>query len=293
METVFRDLASLSFEGAQGVKLFDSGVAGPSVAITIMTHGNEPCGLDAYNYFSQHSDILKKGKVFFCLNNIKAGEQYFQATSAKEKRRCRFIDENMNRITSENKDSYEFKRVQELKPIYQQFDYALDIHSTALPSDTMLILPEGTPKALYQGIPAKLAIEGIVEKQIGTPAIGFYAGECIGYEAGSHEDEQAGYNATQAMLAFLRNTGVVDHSEEALEMPAHYTVFDSIVFRDSSDSLAKEFKHFSKVTQGDVIASGDQGDIKASEDGFALFPPPSLKPNSIHEEVMFLAKLTV
>ena len=100
---------SLEF-GVKGIVAFDSGVAGPCVGVTMMTHGNEPSGLAALRHFRASDMIrkLQKGKVIFVLNNVAAAEKYFaaldivgQTEGARVRLSARFLDVNMNRLPAD------------------------------------------------------------------------------------------------------------------------------------------------------------------------------------------------
>ena len=89
---LFSIIKESRYKGVAGVICLDSNKPGPVVGVTICTHGNEPCGLALVNELKKPS----KGKVVICLNNLKATENYFLATTETEEIETRFIDINMN-----------------------------------------------------------------------------------------------------------------------------------------------------------------------------------------------------
>lgn len=140
----FDFIKSSRYEGINGVLFINSGVPGPILGITMQTHGNEPSGLATLWHFRHNFNLganLQKGSVFFIINNIQATENYFSALNMDDgeeketaKRRARFADCNMNRLPEEtlelsNDARYEVRRAQELRPVWQKLEVAIDIHS--------------------------------------------------------------------------------------------------------------------------------------------------------------------
>src|SRR3989344_923996 len=179
-------------EGVKGVWHVDSGNPGPVLGITIHTHGNEPSGLAALWYFRNQFDLrknLKRGSMFFVLNNMRATEQYFTAINVadldereRQKTKARFCDVNMNRLPSNAPNivgdgRYEIIRTQELRPTWQKLEAVIDIHSVSKKSGP-LKTARGEPKpGLAGGFPVEPKISNIEKIQVDNPAVSFYGGE--------------------------------------------------------------------------------------------------------------------
>lgn len=289
-----------SHQGVRGVWKIKSGKPGPVLGITIHTHGNEPSGLAVLSHFrnifplQQH---LKKGTVFFVLNNIRATEKFLAASSDNEKRASRFIDLNMNRLPNDtmvhgmNDPRYEVRRAYELRNIWSQFDFALDIHSTATETIGMIMNIGSIHRNLIRGFPITDIITNIENVQIGKPAVSFYGKGSIpvmGIEAGCHESAESFERAITCTDSLLKNLKMIDGETVSGHREYNeYCVGGSLIFPDASYSLVKVFQTYDRFTEGEKIASGAQGDIFAPFTGHSIFAGPNTTVKSLEEEVMF------
>src|SRR6266404_1342995 len=187
--------------GVPGVFVRRSDVQGPTVGITVLTHGNEIAGMDAIRRLVQENtlDKLIRGRVIIVVNNLLAAEKFLamlrmgmpaiEGTLAARK-----VDLNMNRLPSKLKPSepkYEVLRALELRAVWRSFEYALDIHSFNAQSPPYIVCPTNhLDKNLLKGLPAEKIITNITKIQGGRPACSFYGqkGKCgaIAFEAGNH-----------------------------------------------------------------------------------------------------------
>jgi succinylglutamate desuccinylase len=309
LEEEFFLLKSSSVDGIQGAVLFDSGIAGPRVGITIMTHGNEPSGLAALRQFRSmlNSLVLLKGSVLFILNNLEATERYFEALKEldleiREKRKLstRFLSVNMNRLPKnleeiENPTDSEIKRAKELLPLWKSLDYLLDIHSTRSEAPPMIIAIGKTSSELYRGFPAEIVIRNIEAIQTGKPACAYSGAadkaQAFGIEAGSHEDPSAFEVANACVLSLLQNLQMLlEERAEGKSVYREYLINGSVFFPNESYQLVKVFNNFERFEKGDVLATGDGDPIVALSSGHAVLPPVDRKHHSkLEDEVMFLS----
>jgi len=111
----------------------DSGKAGKKIVILAGVHGNEVCGIKAFNELIPNIKI-EKGKVTFIYSNLKAIKQ-----------NKRFIEKNLNRCffekqSSEIKESLEGKTAKEIMPYLRNADAMLDIHASFTPNSLPFII---------------------------------------------------------------------------------------------------------------------------------------------------------
>lgn len=269
------------------------------MGITVLTHGNEPCGLEVAEAFMASPDLLLKGKILICLNNIEAGLRYFEATNELEEKSTRFVDINMNRLPADTLERdfnrpYEIVRAQELYPIWQEFDYAIDIHSTEQPSMPMLIEGPASSPEVTDILTLDVVIRGIVDKQLKRPVISFFNKKCIsfGLEAGSHKTAEAAATAKHITLQILGYLGMMEAEDQDFPCKEKrvYNVIDKIIFPRETFELTRIFKFFEPVRAGEVIAWDRMSSetILSPVDGLTLFAPNSTKPTFYDEEVMFI-----
>jgi predicted deacylase len=306
LSATFDELANTHVDRIPGVWVAHSGKPGPVVGITIMTHGNEPCGLGVYQYFRQQCWLerrLRKGSVYVVLNNLEAARQYFEIAKAggdmDTKLGKRFIKVNMNRLPAdvyslEDDERSEVRRAQELRPIWDRFDHALDIHSMAQAGAPPMIVALGrSDLEMVLDFPIQKIITRIDAVQRGKPATYFYGKGKVpvyGIEAGSHEEERSFTLARICAILFLQSLGIIDREIPSRPVShTEYRIFGSVWFPDESYELTREIPNFGDVKRGEVLATGNGDPIIAQQDEVALMGPRGTKPPSIGEEVLFLA----
>jgi|CXWL01.1.fsa_nt_gi succinylglutamate desuccinylase len=299
---IFSKLEASTFEGVSGVHHFPGFEPGPTVTISVCTHGNEPAGLASAQFlFSTLANkSLKKGEVLLILNNIEATKRYLEAKTDEEKRHCRFIDCNMNRLPNnlfeeEDEKRYEILRARELLPLWRRSTVALDIHSTSQDADPMLIAIGGAaPLAYIQGFPITKIISNIDTVMDTKAVVEFYGSEerpasAFGIECGGHERSESFGRAVDCVSSLLANLEMTDASISSSSFEyEEYAVDSAIFFPNASYECVQIFKNFEFLSKDQVIAEGDGEPIRAPYDCHALFAPSTKKPTHITEEVMFL-----
>mgnify|MGYP006274906473 CR=1 FL=1 len=114
----------------QYVTTFDSGKSGPHVLITAVVHGNELCGAITLDFLFREKIRPKRGRLTLAFCNVAA----FHRFDPNNPSASRFVDEDFNRVWSpdrldSSKRSVELERARQLRPIVDQADFLLDIHS--------------------------------------------------------------------------------------------------------------------------------------------------------------------
>ncbi len=295
-----------SLGGIMGVWHIDSGIPGPTAGITICTHGNEISGLSVLWYFRHHylpEHKLKKGSILFVLNNIAAVEKYLGSQSEREELLARQIDINMNRLpadtmTRQSGSIYEIKRTQELYPIWQMFDAALDLHSFVLEGEPIIVSCFAQWPKLIKSWPVEMVLVDIEKIQLNKPACFFYGHggkekmPFIGLECGPHKEKASLITAISCTMSFLQYLGVIEdiHLEEESCKHEVYRIVNSIFFPDESYELDHIFGQKEKIENGQIIGRNPEGKVVCSFcDGLVLFCGNSKKPLSIKEEVLFIS----
>lgn len=116
--------------GVDYVTTFDSGRSGPHAMISAIVHGNELCGAIALDYLMLSGVRPIAGKLTLAFMNVAAFERFDAANPTAS----RYIDEDFNRLwTAEVLDgartSAELERARRVRPIVDETDFLLDIHS--------------------------------------------------------------------------------------------------------------------------------------------------------------------
>lgn len=271
---------------------FDGATSGPVVGITICTHGNEPCGLAAANAVLNHfktKERLQYGTLYLVLNNLEGALRH-----------SRLIDINMNRLPSDvfhsKKRGYEIRRSKQLRPIWECFEYALDIHSTTQDNGPMLIaVGKELPIKLTRGFPMDKLVSNIDKIQIGKPAASFYGtsrkpARVFGIECGAHQASATFARAETSALALLKNLQMISgRTRTRRKTYKEYRVRESVMFPDASYELLKIPENFAFLPKGTVIAKGENQSIKMRRGGHTLMAYTK-KPKNRREEVLFLTE---
>ena len=80
--------------GTEYVTTFDSGVSGPHVLVTALTHGNEICGAIALDRLLRAGLQPRQGKLTLAFDNVAA----YRSFDLRMPTTARFIDEDFNRL---------------------------------------------------------------------------------------------------------------------------------------------------------------------------------------------------
>lgn len=304
---LFKRFKKAQCEGVSGVMRIESGKPGPTLGITACTHGNEPSGLAVFEYLLKEKNIEKKlkcGTLYLVINDIQATERFFNATNEEEVRKSRYCDINMNRLPGEiltlvGDTRYEVVRAKELYPLWQHFEFGIDVHSTLDPSEPVVISGGGEfHPELVRGFPIKKLISNIEKVQIGIPAFAFYGGleseaKVFAIEAGQHTDPSSFERATTCVVSLLQNLNMLS----SIQLPIvseyeEYYVESAILFPDPSFDFVKNFESYDEIHEGDLLARNEKGEeICAPFDGHLIMPTSRRgMDKDISEEVSFISR---
>lgn len=116
--------------GVDYITTLDSGKAGPHLMLSAIVHGNELCGAIALDYLLRHDFRPSAGVVTLAFMNVAAFDTFDPGNPTVS----RYVDEDFNRLWSHevleaDRDSVELRRARAVRPIVDEADYLLDIHS--------------------------------------------------------------------------------------------------------------------------------------------------------------------
>ena len=126
--------------GVDYVYTFDSNTSGPHVMVSAIVHGNELCGAIVLDFLLKNDVRPVAGKLTFGFMNVAAYQRFDPADPGAS----RFLDEDFNRLWSQevlegSRDSAELRRAREVRPIIEQVDFLLDLHSMQHPTVPLLL----------------------------------------------------------------------------------------------------------------------------------------------------------
>lgn len=116
--------------GIDYVTTLDSGRMGPHVMVAALVHGNELCGPITLDFLLRKQVRPLRGKLTLAFLNVAA----FATFDPERPETSRWVDEDFNRVWDVEvldgpRDSVELRRARELRPIVDQVDFLLDLHS--------------------------------------------------------------------------------------------------------------------------------------------------------------------
>ena len=205
--------------GVDYVTTFDSGTPGPHLMINAVTHGNELCGAHALKFLFETGIRPARGKLTLSFANVGAYESF----DPKYPFISRFQDEDFNRLWNEetldgSRDSLDLQRARAMRPVFDQIDHLLDIHSVEIPQPAMLLAgTQAKGVALAKGIGAPVHVVIDAGHAAGKRLRDYAAFDdpakpnaAMLVECGYHFYPDAVDVAIQTSLRFLRHFEAVD-----------------------------------------------------------------------------------
>ncbi len=205
--------------GLDYVHTFDSKTAGPHVMVSAVVHGNELCGAIVLDFLLQNDVRPVNGKLTLAFMNVAAYQRFDPADPGAS----RFIDEDFNRLWSEEvlageRESSELKRAREMRPIIDEVDYLLDVHSMQHPTVPLLLCGprvKGQRLARAVGAPMHIVADaghsaGIRMRDYGAFVDDASHKNSLLVECGQHWSASSADVAKDVTLRFLGSLEVLD-----------------------------------------------------------------------------------
>jgi len=126
---------------APGVWSFNSGAPGLHVCVVALTHGNEIAGAIVLDRMLRAGLRPEAGRLTLVFANLDA----FSRFDPDDPTASRFLEEDMNRLWDVEvlegpRRSAELRRARALRPILDQADVVLDLHSMLWPSEPLFLV---------------------------------------------------------------------------------------------------------------------------------------------------------
>ena len=276
--------------GVEYVTTLDSGKPGPHAMVNAVTHGNELCGAIAVDRLFKMNVQPTRGKLTLAFANVAA----FHSFNPALPHASRFIDEDFNRVWTPAtldgpRQSAELARARAMRPVIDQIDFLLDIHSMHDPHGPVMIsgpLDKGIALSKQTGVPEFIVADaghanGTRMRDyggFGDPASGKAA---LLVECGQHWERASGELAWQTTWRFLRALDVVDRAlaESQIDgatVPAQKVVriTEAVIANGKNFKFADGLRGLSVVEKrGDLIATDEGKPVAAPYDNCVLIMP--------------------
>jgi len=201
--------------GTPGVWHFESGAPGRRVMLAALIHGNELCGAWALKTFLASGLQPRHGTLTLAFCNLAAFDRFDPANYLP----ARFVDEDMNRVWSDDKladpSSQERRRAAALQSWVAQADWLMDFHSMSnseVPLQLTGLQPRNIELALQLGTPANIIADaghaaGVRMRDYGRFGADGDDTRSLLIECGFHGAPQARDVAIDQMARFLVAAG--------------------------------------------------------------------------------------
>jgi predicted deacylase len=278
--------------GVEYVTSFESGVAGPHVMVTALTHGNEICGAIALDRLFRAGLRPRRGKLTLAFDNVAAYRNFDPRYPVAS----RFVDEDFNRLWDEatldgGRQSVELARARVLRPVVETADYLLDIHSMQHATAPLMLtgmLHRSVELARRVGIPELIMMDAghAAGKRMrdygpfGDPASPKTA---LLIEAGQHWERNTAAVATDVLLRFLVALGTIARDAAALlggpdfdAQPRQRVieVTEAVTITGERFQFAGDFRGLEVLTPKATLIGRDNGrEIRTPYDDCVLIMP--------------------
>ena len=277
--------------GVDWVHRIDSGRPGATVGITAIVHGNEPCGAIALDWLLRSDIRPMTGALVLAFANVEA----YAAFDPADPNATRWIDEDFNRVWSAEvlngpRDSVELRRARQLRPVIDEIDLLLDIHSMQHPTEPLMLagpLPKGRDLARAVAVPAVVVSDaghaaGRRLRDYGGFADPASAKNALLVECGQHWQAEAGPHAIETALRFLLATGIVEAAAGAEFLAARPTpapqrmieVTEAVTIETDRFAFTEPYRGLEVITYaGTAIATDGDRAIRTPYDDCVLIMP--------------------
>jgi predicted deacylase len=282
--------------GIAGVTAWSSGRPGPHVVITALVHGNELCGAWAIASLLEREIRPSRGRLSLALVNLAA----FDAFDPADPKASRYLEEDLNRLWEPAmldgpRRSAELDRDREIRPLIEDADFLLDIHSmqtSAPPLALTGVTEKGRRLAAAMGYPGCVVADaghrnGARMRDFGAFADPNSPRTAILVECGQHWAQSSIPVALAACRQFLAALGVVELAAlDRLGPPPRAArqrvveVTEAVTVVDGGFRFAEEFHGLERIARaGTVIAyDGDRPVRTPYDDCILIMPSRRLAP---------------
>lgn len=286
-ELLPRDLSAYR-QGNMGVDYvhrFESGKPGPHVLVNALTHGNEFCGMVAATDLLDRGVRPLVGTLTVSFANVAAYETFDQARPFDS----RLLVHNFNRVWSPDwldgvQDSPELRRARALRPVVDQADHVLDIHSTAQAVEPFWVYPgfaRNAGVALGVGLPS---IHLVMPKGLGGSGLplieyGRFAtpqgpGAALVVECGQHFLQASADCAVAVTQGFLAHFGLVEPAPAAKRAaPRRFELQHTHMIQTTDFAFTRPCIGFEVFAKDELIATDGALQVRAPCDNCTILMP--------------------
>jgi predicted deacylase len=285
--------------GIPGFTTRDSGLSGRHLVLVSLMHGNEIAGATVLAHLLANEFSPARGKVTFGFANLAAFAKFDPGNPIAS----RFVEEDLNRVWDDAqlfgvRRSAELDRAREMRPIIDDADIVLDLHSMLWPSDPLLLCgaaANGRKLALAIGTPPMVVADAghaggkrLIDYGRFTEAASTAA--CILVEAGQHWEVDAVNQSTRTLSKLLELCGMVLPTTASTAAPAYAEVTVLITAKTNRFVFTRPFRGGELIAAAGTLIAHDGDEEIRTPHKDCLLVMPSLRPSRGHTAVR-LAKM--
>ena len=287
--------------GVDYVHRFESGKPGPHVLINALTHGNEFCGMVAVADLLDRGVRPLTGTLTLSFANVAAYETFDTARPFDS----RLLVHNFNRIWSSDwldgaSDSPELRRARAMRPIVDQADHVLDIHSTSQDVEPFWVYPgfaRNADIALSVGLPSIHLVMPNGLGGAGPPLIQYGRfgtvtgpGDALVVECGQHFLQATADCAVSVTRGFLAHFGLAtpDPHTRPKQPQRRFELQHTHVIQTTDFAFTKPCKGFEVFAKDELIATDGSVQVRAPCDNCTVLMPA--REAIVGREGVYLAK---
>lgn len=277
--------------GIDYMTTFDSGKPGPHVMLSAVVHGNELCGAITLDFLFKNQIRPLRGKLTLGFMNTAALANFNPQTPIVS----RFVDEDFNRVWSPEvldgpRQSVELRRARQVRPLLDQVDFLLDIHSMQHNTVPLMLcgpLAKGIELAQAVGLPQHIVSDaghsaGRRMRDYGGFGDPNSHKNALLVECGQHWQHDSADVAKQTALRFLRHFDLIDPdfiathlAESAVNSSNHLIrVTEAITIENNEFEFADDYIGMEVIAQaGTVIAHDGVKELRTPYHNCVLIMP--------------------
>ncbi|MDA8049007.1 MAG: succinylglutamate desuccinylase/aspartoacylase family protein [Rhodospirillales bacterium] len=286
--------------GVRGFTCRDSGRPGVHVGLLALTHGNEIAGAIALARLLEAGLAPERGRITFGFVNLAA----FARFDPRQPTASRFVEEDMNRLWDEavlngSRRSNELVRAREIRPLLDEIDLLLDLHSMLWPSDALILCgtsEKGRALAAGIGSPALIVSDHghvtgrrIIDYAPFVDPADLRAANLV--EAGQHWEPETVETTLLAIAGLLRHAGLIDRHPalppppEPADPPRFAEVVRTVTAATAKFSFMQPFRGGDILPSCNTLIALDGEEEVRTPCANCLLVMPSLRPSRGHTAV--------
>jgi len=255
---------------------------GKTIVILAGVHGDEVCGVKAFDELIPKLEI-EKGKVIFIYANLEA-----------QKKNKRFVEANLNRCFFDKqpesiRDTLEGRTAREIMPYLNEADILLDLHSSRSSSNLCYLICEEDCLNLALALPPKKIITGIHKTHKGGTD-GYMSskgkpGICI--ECGLHKSKESLEMAKTTILNLLKKAGNISAAHETYDNKEIFETAYLYRNKNGAFELARKFKDFEEASERTLVGFDGNEKVFIKKGDVMMFPDD---PEKIGQECFMIIR---